>query len=87
MLTKPPPYHQLSLYKAILTALIAAGQRLEVPHWPIDYEPSIRASGRGLRLAAERSAPMDWNSFTVRARAAGRQAGAPRRGHIASWSN
>jgi hypothetical protein len=59
MLTKPPPYHQLSLYKAILTALIAAGQRLEAPHWPIDYEPGIRA-GQDADCGSLPSDPRQW---------------------------
>jgi hypothetical protein len=59
MLTKPPPSHQLSLYKAILTALIAAGQRLEAPHWPIDYEPGIRA-GQDADCGSLPSDPRQW---------------------------
>jgi hypothetical protein len=46
LLTKPvprPPLHQRSILYSIHAALIAAGARLEVPVWPIDYDPGVRA--------------------------------------------
>jgi len=41
--TQPLAHHQKSLLFAIESALMAAGARLEVPFWPIDYDPGVRA--------------------------------------------
>jgi hypothetical protein len=65
LLTEPLPLHQKSVWDAITAALIAAGARLEVPFWPIDYDPGVRA----LRDAETSSLPGDprqwFHWFTV----------------------
>ena len=57
--TQRPPRHQLSVSFAIHAALIAAGARLEVPRWPIDYDPGIRCI-KHVKLGSLPSDPRQW---------------------------
>jgi hypothetical protein len=46
-------------------ALVAAGQRLEVPRWPIDYDPAVRAI-RDAEAGLLPSDPREWfEQFTI----------------------
>jgi hypothetical protein len=65
LLTKPLPPHQRSIFFSIGAALIAAGQRLEVPFWPIDYDPGVRAM-RDADIGSLPGDPLQWfDWFTV----------------------
>jgi hypothetical protein len=54
-----PSRHQMSVCYAIGAALIAAGNKLEVPRWPVEYDPGIRCH-KDLKLGSLPSDPRQW---------------------------
>jgi hypothetical protein len=55
----------MRIWKAIGMALVAAGMRLEVPRWPIDYDPGVCAI-RDAESGSLPSDPREWfDRFTV----------------------